>query len=155
MPRYHGWFRPHMNPTFGGIADINGVNSSGLITPMPIPRRTLALSGRGLRTGLWQHPFSAAHSYPALFLQRLQRIGDGSLADLAALRLDLLGNLGDRKGAVRIQDLGDGRANGLARRYGDLFPPGGFQFRSPPRCCLPCRCRLKCYELALGDPKVD
>ena len=27
-------------------------------------------------------------------------MGDGSLADLAALRLDLLGNLGDRKGAV-------------------------------------------------------
>jgi hypothetical protein len=51
-------------------------------------------------------------------------MGDGSLANFAAPRLDLLGNLGGRKGAVSIQDLGDGRANGLARRWGDLFPPG-------------------------------
>jgi hypothetical protein len=55
-----------------------------------------SLSGRGLRTGLWQQPFSAAHSYPALFLQRLQRMGDGSLADFAAPCLDLLGDLGGR-----------------------------------------------------------
>lgn len=48
-----------------------------------------------------------------------------------------------------------GRANGLARRWGDLFSPGRFQFRSPWRCCPPCRRPLKCYELAPGDPKVD
>jgi hypothetical protein len=40
-------------------------------------------------------------------------VGDGSLADLAASRLDLLGNPGGRKRAVRIQDLGDGRAFSL------------------------------------------
>ena len=55
---------------------------------------------------------------------------------------------------MRIQDLGDGRANGLACRWGGLFPPGGFQFQGPWRCCPSCRCQLKCYELTLGDPKV-
>ena len=41
---------------------------------------------------------------------------DASLANLSAPRLDVLGNLDGGKSTVRIQDLGDGRANGLARR---------------------------------------
>jgi hypothetical protein len=77
-----------------------------------------SLSGRGLRASLWQHPFPAADPHPALFLQRLQRIGDTSLFDLSAPRIDMFRNLGGRERAVLIQDFGDG-----------LMEQGGPNFR--------------------------
>src|ERR1700719_2832025 len=106
------------------------------------------------RAGLPQRPLAIRARGEAALFQRLQRKGYGSIADVSACRPDMLGDLAGRKGAMLAENVGDGRADGLARLRLVACVRLAFWLWPWSRSCLP---RGKLFErpdLALGDAKI-
>jgi hypothetical protein len=66
----------------------------------------------------------------------LKRKGYGSIADVSLCRLDTIGDLGRRKGAILAQDVGDRRADELARVLLVACLPLAFWLWPRRSCCL-------------------
>ena len=98
----------------------------------------------------------------------MKRKGYGPIVDVSACGLDVLGDLGGRKGAMLVEDRGDRGADGLARicvaaclqlaselrSKGWLWPWLLFCLWLRRSSCLSRRNLVESLKLALGDAKI-